>query len=88
MPGVDKARVSELLARRALEKIGKVLNKKPEARDLTYSKLTPEYIKLTPAPLEINLGKQTIDGAQYDISAHVYSVGVVSILFSALLSLS
>ncbi|MBI1973545.1 hypothetical protein HYS54_01915 [Candidatus Micrarchaeota archaeon] len=65
----------------ALERVERVLNKKPREQQLVYSKLTPEYIRVTPAPLEIPIGKQTIEGTQYEVTARVFAVGVVSVLF-------
>ena len=69
----------------AVERMEKVLGKKPIELQLSFTKTTPKHIKYSTPPYKIHLGKKTIeiDNEKYnfDVSAKIFSFGVISICF-------
>jgi hypothetical protein len=69
----------------AVERIEKVLGKKPIELQLSFTKTTPKYIKYSVPPYKIQLGKKTIEieneKYNFDVSAKIFNFGVISICF-------
>ena len=70
----------------ALDKLERVLGKKPEELKLEYSRLTPKYVQYAQPPLMVKLGTKSIQikEKRYDfkVIAKFYDFGVVTIRFS------
>lgn len=68
-----------------LEKLEKILGKKPMEMGLEYTKLTPRYIRYAKAPYLVKFGKKTIqlDGKpfEFNVAAKLYDFGVISLHF-------
>lgn len=66
----------------SIGKLEKVLKKLPQFVELKYTKLTPEYVTISPAPLEVELvKKKKIDDSVYSIFVRIYEIGVVTVSF-------
>jgi len=70
-----------------LEKLEKVLGKKPLESQISYTRLTPKYVRYPQPPYLINITEKTIDLDQntkgkFKITAKIYDFGVISIRFS------
>ncbi len=68
-----------------LDKIEKILGKKPVELQLTCRRLTPEYLQYRVPPLQIKLGFKTIklkdEQIKVEVDSKIYDFGVVSIRF-------
>lgn len=62
-----------------IEEIEKVLGKKAEKVFLIYERLTPEYVQYKTPPLFLRIGKEKINGKDWDIDVKIYDFGVVTI---------
>jgi anti-anti-sigma regulatory factor len=66
-----------------LSKVEKVMNRLTQIVGLTYTRLTPKYITIKPAPLLVNLGTRNMEffGKEKQVSVviKIYEVGVISI---------
>ncbi|MEM4215401.1 MAG: hypothetical protein QW484_03520 [Candidatus Pacearchaeota archaeon] len=60
-----------------IEEIEKVLGKKTEKVLLTYERLTPEYVQYKTPPLFLRMGKEKINGKDWDVDIKIYDFGVI-----------
>ena len=69
-----------------VEKLEKVMGKKPVESQIECTKVTPKYIKYNPAPYMLKFGKKQLelDGKklEFDVAAKLFEFGVVSIRFT------
>lgn len=70
-----------------LEKLEKVFGKKPIESQITYTRLTPKYVKYSQPPYLITIGEKTVELSQerkekFKITAKIYDFGVISLRFS------
>lgn len=62
-----------------VEEIEKILGKRAEKVLLTYERLTPEYVQYRVPPLFIRLGKERINGRDWNVDVKIYDFGVVTV---------
>jgi len=69
----------------ALDKLERVLGKKPEELKLEYSRITPKYVQYAQPPLMIKLGMRSIQIGDkrfdFKVIAKLYDFGVVTVRF-------
>lgn len=58
-----------------------LLKKKAEAAEFGYTKITPRYMRLAPAPLQSEMKKRRVADRDYSITVRLYALGVVSVIF-------
>ncbi len=68
-----------------LDKIEKILGKKPVELQLTCRRLTPDYLQYRVPPLQIKLGMKSLklkeEQLKFEVDSKIYDFGVVSIRF-------
>jgi hypothetical protein len=79
--------IFDLASEIQLEKLEKVLGKKPLESQISYTRLTPKYVRYPQPPYLINITEKAIELEQnikpkFKITAKIYDFGVVSIRFS------
>jgi len=73
-----------------VEKLEKVMGKKPVESQISYTRVTPKYIQYSPAPYLLKFGKKQmdIDGKklEFEVFAKIFEFGVISMRFDMLYS--
>src|SRR3989344_2944571 len=68
-----------------LDEIKKIFGKKPETSQLSYERLTPQYVQYKVPPLLVRLGKKEINTESFNFDASVkaklYDFGVVTVVY-------
>jgi len=63
------------------EEIERVLGKRAEKVQLTFERLTPEYIQYKTPPLFMRVGREKINNKEWAVDLKIYDFGVVTVRF-------